>query len=364
MTKILVIEDEHLLRREILTVLGFEGFESVGAEDGVVGVQMAREHRPDLIICDVMMPRLDGYGVLSELRSDPVTAVIPFVFLTAKADKTDLRAGMDLGADDYLTKPFTHDELLAAINARLGKRAILEEATEQKLEDLREQILLSLPHELRTPLMAILGYSELLLDGGESLGPDSVAQIGQTLYKAGVRLYHLIENYLAYIQIKLARQSPAQMEVLRSGLTKHPRSGIENWAMLGAQHADRTADLHLDVVDVPIVPIYHQYLKKIVEELVDNAFKFSTAGTPVEVAATVEDECYVARVSDQGRGMTPEQIEEIAAYAQFDRKIQEQQGLGLGLVIAKQLAELHNGQLIIDSAPRQGTTVRFVLPLS
>jgi CheY-like chemotaxis protein len=103
--KILVIEDEHLLRREILTMLGFEGFEPIGAEDGVMGVQLAREHQPDLIICDVMMPRLDGYGVLMELRSDPATAVIPFVFLTARAERADLRSLVD-PRDDYLTAVF------------------------------------------------------------------------------------------------------------------------------------------------------------------------------------------------------------------------------------------------------------------
>jgi signal transduction histidine kinase len=189
-----------------------------------------------------------------------------------------------------------------------------------------------------------------------------VTQTGRR-YLTGIRLYHLVENY-RHIQIKMLRQSPAQMEVLRTGLTKHPRTGIEEWARLGAQHADRASDLQLKVDDVPTVTIYHQYLKKIVEELVDNAFKFSGAGTPVEVAAAVEDGCYVVRVCDQGTGMTPQQIERVAAYAQFDRKVREQQGVGLGLVIARQLAELHSGQLLIDSTPNQGTMVRFVLPMT
>lgn len=123
MTKILVIEDETPVRLNILELLEAEEFEVVGAENGMIGVLWALEYVPDLIVSDVMMPELDGYGVLATLREDPATATIPFIFLSAKADKSDLRQGMELGADDYLTKPFTRSELLQSIIARLEKQA-------------------------------------------------------------------------------------------------------------------------------------------------------------------------------------------------------------------------------------------------
>lgn len=115
MTKILVIEDEHSLRKDIMEMLSFEGYALVGAENGLVGIQEARKHLPDLIICDIMMPELDGYDVLDELRRDPQTAAIPFIFLTARTDKIDRRHGMEQGADDYLTKPFSVGDLLNTI---------------------------------------------------------------------------------------------------------------------------------------------------------------------------------------------------------------------------------------------------------
>ncbi|MBW4574021.1 MAG: EAL domain-containing protein [Aphanothece sp. CMT-3BRIN-NPC111] len=127
MTKILVIEDEKSVRENILEVLDAEGFEAVGAENGRIGVQLASEHIPHLILCDVMMPEIDGYGVLEALRQDPATATIPFIFMTAKATKADLRQGMELGADDYLTKPFTISELLGAIATRLRKQAAIQD---------------------------------------------------------------------------------------------------------------------------------------------------------------------------------------------------------------------------------------------
>ncbi len=114
------------MRRNLLTILRLENFAAFGAPNGVAGLEEAHRVHPDLIICDVMMPGLDGYGVLAELRAAPHTANIPFIFLTAKGEKPDVRAGMNLGADDYLTKPLAKVDLLQAIRARLRRR--LEQA--------------------------------------------------------------------------------------------------------------------------------------------------------------------------------------------------------------------------------------------
>jgi CheY-like chemotaxis protein len=119
MKKILVIEDENFIRENLLELLEIEGFEAVGAENGCVGVELAKQQQPDLILCDVMMPELDGYGVLEALRRDPVTARIPFLFLTASADRTNLQKIRDLGIDDYILKPFNVDKFLASIADRM-----------------------------------------------------------------------------------------------------------------------------------------------------------------------------------------------------------------------------------------------------
>jgi DNA-binding NarL/FixJ family response regulator len=121
MKKILVIEDETEMRRNITTLLRYYDYEPIAAENGQVGVAAARRERPDLILCDVMMPELNGYGVLQALQTDPALARIPFIFLTAKGEKDDLRSGMNLGADDYLTKPIANADLVDAIEARLRR---------------------------------------------------------------------------------------------------------------------------------------------------------------------------------------------------------------------------------------------------
>lgn len=138
-----MIEDEPLVRANILEILEFEGFGVVSAENGLLGALWAQKHLPDLIICDVMMPEINGYEVLDALRQNSMTATIPFIFLTAMADKADVRRGMDMGADDYLTKPFTADELLAVIATRFAKHeAVMQQynTERQRTEVLQQQV--------------------------------------------------------------------------------------------------------------------------------------------------------------------------------------------------------------------------------
>ncbi len=121
MKTVLVIEDEPEMRRNIARLLKLEGYQAVVAENGAAGLARAKESRPDLILCDVMMPEMDGHDVLRALRADASLRSVPFIFLTAKGEKSDQRGGMNLGADDYLTKPVENDELVAAVAARLQR---------------------------------------------------------------------------------------------------------------------------------------------------------------------------------------------------------------------------------------------------
>jgi signal transduction histidine kinase len=362
MQKILVIEDDPIIRSNIVDLLQVEGFETLEAENGLIGVHVAQAHLPNLIMSDIMMPELDGYGVLETLRHDPVTAAIPFVFLTAKAERTDLRQGMEAGADDYLTKPFTRGELLKAIETRLAKQSSVEKKFQKQLEDLRDSITLSLPHELRTPLTGVLGFSSVLVDSYGSLTGLEILDVAKTIHKSAERLYRLVENYLLYAEIQIIGLDPEKLAVLRtlSGMSDL-QAIVAPAATRIAQQAGRKADLKLELQDAQVAVI-PAHLKKIIEELVDNAFKFSEAGTAVRVTSRSAEGSTTLRVADQGRGMLPQQILAIGALMQFERKIHEQQGSGLGLTLAKCLIELNGGGLVIDSLPDQGTTVHVTLP--
>lgn len=140
MKKILIIEDDKVMRENTAEILELSQYEVKTAENGKLGINLAKEFKPDLIICDIMMPELDGFGVIHILAKDPKTAAIPFIFLTAKAEKSDRRKGMDLGADDYLTKPFEDTDLLNAIEARLKKIDLIKKDTLQNIEQINEFI--------------------------------------------------------------------------------------------------------------------------------------------------------------------------------------------------------------------------------
>lgn len=361
MKKVLVIEDEESIRENILDLLDAEDFEAKGAENGLVGVQLARQFCPDMILCDVMMPELDGYGVLTTLRKDPATATIPFIFLTAKADRADLRQGMSLGADDYVTKPCTPAELLSAIGIRLEKQAALDKEAQQKIEELRSNITLSLPHELRTPLNGIQGFTEILLAEYDQLEPAEVKEMLESIQSSCHRLHRLIQNFLLYAELELLATDPERIKSIRSHQNSTVKTLITDQATQQAKQANRETDLHLELQDATVL-ISPNRLNKLVEELLNNSFKFSSAGTPVHITGQSKNETFILSITDQGRGMTAEQIANLGAYKQFERRLYEQQGSGLGLTIALRLAELHAGKLTIQSVPDQQTTVVVTLP--
>ncbi len=361
MKKILVIDDEEWLREMIRLALKQKGFDVIEAINGADGIDRARKELPDLILCDINMEKVDGYLTLASLRNEAPTAAIPFILMTGLADNAGMRHGMELGADDYLPKPFTTDALYAAVDARLKKAQTVRDEAERKLASLRDNISLMLPHELRTPLNGILAYGEMLATDTATLKAAEVAEMGHVIHQSGRRLERLIENFLIYAQLELVASDPKNINALRIGQTEHPVPLIEKAARAIATQVNRPTDLILELVDVT-VPMAEEYLAKIVDELVQNAFKFSKAGTQVYVKLDEAFNMAVLSVSDQGSGFSTEQIARIGAYMQFDRRMHEQQGLGLGLTIAKRLVALHGGTLSIESTKEQGATIIAKMP--
>lgn len=224
MRKILVIEDEQAVRANIIELLEAEDFNVIGAENGFIGALGAQEHLPDLIVCDVRMPELNGYEVLEALRQVPVTATIPFIFLTANADKADMRQGMELGADDYLTKPFTRAELLSAIATRLAKHEVVmqqyiseherAQALEQKIKQLqddvenKEQLLSQFREELSTVVPKLSMAIHLLKNLRTGAQRDRALEILQQACNAEIALL----NKSPYLQQLL---TPENIDLLR-----------------------------------------------------------------------------------------------------------------------------------------------------
>jgi signal transduction histidine kinase len=361
--KVLVIDDTEEIRMIITESLNLYGFVTLSAEDGTTGVEVARKDMPDLIICDINMPNMDGYATLTALREEDSTATIPFIFLSGASDKLNMRRGMELGADDYLTKPFTHKELMAAVNARLEKQAGLKRESEKKLDELRGNITMALPHELRTPLNGILGLANLMIDDYASMPPEEVLESAKFIHESAQRLHRLIENFLLHSQIELMASEKKKIETASNSTAIALEEIVPEVARKVATRFKRETDLALEVAKGSLL-IPSDHFKKIVEELVDNAFKFSDGGKTVRVGTSTSGNKFVLTVTDNGRGMTTEQLSHVGPHMQFDRKTYEQQGSGLGLIIAKRLTELLGGQMALESHAAKGTTVRvsFAMP--
>lgn len=366
MKKILVIDDAEFILESTATLLEFEGYTVITASDGEEGIAAAKEHKPDLILCDISMPNMDGYGVIQELRNESVTRTTPFIFLTAFTEKANMRQGMELGADDFLVKPYTRDELLSAIDSQWKKYSIIEETVQQKVDEVGKNVTYALPHEFRTVLNQIMGSARFLGSNPEEIEPAEIVELADDIKDSAKRLIKITENFLAYVRIESIWNNPVQRAALVNYTTDEPSAHLYDIVTNAAYDLDRNDDLVFgDMVDSVQLMMSTESYHKLIDELSSNALKFSDKGTPININTWLSDDGKMLFhcIEDQGRGMTKEQVSGIGALMQFERTIYEQQGVGLGLVIAKKLCELHEGSFLIESVLGEGTKVTLSLPV-
>jgi len=301
--------------------------------------------------------------MLAVIRNDPMTAGTPFILITAESSRSSMRQGMELGADDYLIKPFSGAEIIAAVNSQLQKRQALILQAEQKLNELRAQLSTSIPHELRTPLNGIMGYADILRKQSSELDSTEVAQMSERIFKNAKRLNRLVENFLIYAQLEILETDHSKIASLKKNRADDVALMIDSIATQKTYESARSfdLDLHLETANLAISS---DYFGKIFEEVFDNALRYSKKGSAIYVHGVSNGSKYMLTITDHGRGMTPHQVHEIGAYKQFERKIYEQQGTGLGLSVAKKLTEVHGGSLTVESEHGKRTTVVITLPLA
>ena len=334
------------------------GYHVIEADNGIAGLALARQHLPDLILTDVHMPGGDGSTLLRDIRRDPALHAKQVVLMTGRPDLITPRTGMEEGADDFLTKPVGLKELLKCMNARFRRASISWRVEDQMLDRLRSSVPPQLPHEFFTPIAGIIGLAEILRDPTAGLGPTEVSDIANDVYDSAVRLHRTLRNYLLILELEnLPSPHPPSSDAPLS-MVEVERALNEGVAEALRAHK-RREDITLRVSPSALA-IKPSDLVHLVEELVHNACKFSRPGTPVEINLTADG---ILSVTDKGRGMTAEEISQIGAFQQFDRKKQEQQGLGLGLVLVQKLAALSGAHILITSKPGEGTTVQIAFPL-
>jgi len=364
MKKILIIDDAEYILDTTAAILKFEGYQIQTSTNGKLALNLLKEFHPDLILCDISMPKMDGFAFLEKIRLDNNYKRTPFIFLTAFADKSNVRLGMEKGADDYLVKPFTRDELISAINAQFKKHQYLEQQLEEKVTKLGQSIVTVLPHEFRTVLNQISGTARYINSNYNSISADDLFELTNDILSSTERLIKITENYLIYARLESFTYSKTKRLLLRSFKTDEPIPIIKDIALHCAKKYQRESDL---IFEEGIQNIYCELstesFYKIFSELIDNAFSFSEKGQSVKISSKIISDNFIEFcIEDKGRGMSENQINSIGMLVQFERNVYEQQGLGLGLSISKKIVELHDGEFKIDSKIGNGTKIIFTLP--
>ncbi len=362
MTHILVIEDDKPTRYQISKLLSLEGYEVSGAEDGIEGIEKANEVLPDLIVCDIMMPNLDGYGTLLRMRENPKTRLIPFIFLTAKSQIEDLRKGMELGADDYLTKPVSPPSLFNSIARRLEKRAHQIEEAERKKEELSLELAISIPAEIEDSIQRIVSLGNIMAMK-YSKADSQALDICNSLNNEA----HSLKRYIRRIDL-FGKLPQLYANRFNEGIIDHKSNEASTdravkSANTSATRFSRNGDLEVKVPDCPI-HIDEQYLEIIVDELVSNAFEASNEGSKVELDISYDDDMLTISVSDSGTGLEEERLEELQSFSKFGQLNQESSRLSLGIPLVQGITRLHGGEFCLESNPQGGLIANVFLPSS
>lgn len=360
--QILIVEDDLAMSTGIRDVLDMAGYKVQLAENGQEALRVLNRFRPDLIISDIMMPEMDGFELLEEVRRRPYWAVIPFIFLTAKGQRTDIRAGKQLGADDYLVKSVDLDDLLVVVRAKLDRAIVLRQQSLTEMENLKNTILNMLSHEFRTPLTYITGYVDLMQEGNWS--PEDLQKFLSRIKGGSARLNRLVEDFLLLVRFETDDARQAYL------MDKRPFNDWGNlinrvFESLRDAAAQRGVEFVAEIASgLPLIDAHENYLENALHRLVDNAIKFSKpGGAQVVVRVVVEDRRVCARVIDHGIGIPPLELPRMFdRFHQINRERMEQQGAGVSLSIVKGIAELHRGEVECSSEEGAGSEFSLCLP--
>mgnify|MGYP001617376449 CR=1 FL=1 len=364
--KVLVVDDDAPIRALVSNALKKAGFAVTTVNDGREALDAAKASAPDLILSDWMMPHLDGVGLCKAVKGDPALAGIFFILLTAKTTVQDKVLGLETGADDYLTKPFQAQELVAKARASLRIKRLQDALAErnralQELNAMKDEFLGMAAHDMRNPLGVVRLWGESMADG--LMGPVSPEQAKalEVIQRNVDGMLRLINDLLDISKIESGK---VELRLAPLDLAQALASYVEGNALLAGKKGIALAS---EVPPgLPAVKADKDKLGEILNNLISNALKFTKPGGSVLIRATQEGAFVRLEVRDTGQGIAPEDLPRL--FRKFSqtrtRSTAGEKGTGLGLAIVKKLVELHGGEVGVESVHGKGSTFRFTLPLA
>jgi two-component system, sensor histidine kinase and response regulator len=363
MNKILVIEDDEGVRENLVELLKAENYYSVGVSNGEDGFLLAKQVLPDLVLCDILMPGLDGYATLVRFREDSQTENIPFIFLTARTERDDMRRGMELGADDYITKPFLRNDVLKSISTRLSKSKKNNNLYQKKAAELNDKVLRLFPEKLITNMEIILSISEKLMSDNEVLQPEDVYKLGKGINRGALGVFRVLNNYNLFYSIDDIYADPQKFKDIDEFITNSSRI-IREISFAKVIQDDRLQDLIVDISEARL-RIHEDHLEKIIDELLDNSIKFSSPGKLIEITGKVSNkgEHYLLVIKDNGIGIPASRLQNLTNPVVPWHDSIPMGNNGIGLILVKRYLDLYKGTLLIESEPKEFTKVTISIPV-
>lgn len=352
---ITLIDDDELILSVTGKMLKKAGYQVTTFCDPLKAIEDLQVSAPDLIICDIKMPNLNGFELFDRTQDRIELQDIPFIFLSACDDTSSIVKGKKIGADDYITKPYDRNELLAVIEGKIKKSlARKNDLVEKKFENYKKEFAKIINHEIRTPLTIINTCSELLLD--QQITGDEIEEI-RDIFKSGLsRLNSMIQDISTVIDLSEQTKSPDDLEDLRVRIEPHEivRQIVDD---LQDQIRKKNITSRMEFSS-PVSKIYGNYnqLFSAFRKIIENAVKFNKNGGLLKISIFEKEGTVTITVEDRGPGIREEYGDKIfSLFTQVDRDELEQQGLGLGLTIASRYIQINNGTIKIDSTPGEGT---------
>ena len=361
---ILIVEDNTVIRKALESILKKYGYNVIIAIDGQDGLNILSARIPDLIISDIMMPNLNGYEFYKQVRNMPDFNIVPFIFLTALDEEKEVRQAKELGVDDYLTKPFTKEDLLSVVKGKLKRKSQIKDSTNKEIETLKKDIIMTLTHEFNTPLTIIRGFTSLLLRNDLYLKEHELKELLNCIKLGGDRLGELISDFTAMIEIESGFLDK-EVAILYN---KNNINSIIN--SLKYKFTVNTSEKNIEIYsdlkqDLPLFKFSDKHISLALEKIIDNAIKFSDKEkTVIKINSYKEKDVIFIEIEDNGPGIDEHEFENIfKKFYQVDRRNTEQQGAGMGLTISKAYVEANSGKIDVKSNRGEGTKFIITFPI-
>ena len=347
--KILIVDDTvdtvELLKKRFRA----EGYDTAEAYDGEEALKQVAEYHPDLIVLDVMMPKLDGYEVCQRLKIDENTRYIPILMLTAKSDVESKIKGLDIGADDYLPKPFDYKELSARVRSLLTIKAAHEKLVEEEKSGALEQMMDQVAHEIRNPLTSIGGFARKVY--GKLPEGDPNKKYMEIIINDVAILESMIKQLIELKTMAISFKEPTNINDLIMKALK----------LFEQEFNEKAIDVQSELADnLPLIPADEKLLKRALCNLIKNSIEAMVEGTKVlRIASRLSEGRIEIIVSDTGKGIPTEELKKI-----FDPFVTSKiYGPGLGLTFIYKIIQDHNGTISVESEPGKGTTFTISFPV-